>query len=208
MRAGLTGGGVSGRMSSPHQPIADHAGDLFPIRRPVGGQRQIGVIPFRFQIDPAAVGQPAAGFQRRADRRQQPLPERRIEQHDVEWSSRLAQPGQRFGHLDSRVSGLQPGQIGVQGTDRNRVLFDQHRLRRPARQGFETERAAAGEQIQATRAGQDRSQPVEQGFANPVRSRAQPRQVGKFQLTGAPLAGDDAERMGSMVVVPGHGAIR
>jgi hypothetical protein len=66
---------------------------------------------------------------------------------------------------------------------------------RAARGGLETESAAASEQIQAGKAAQIVAEPVEQGFAHPIRRRPQTWEIGKAQQTPPPLPADDAYRI-------------
>ncbi|MNG14532.1 hypothetical protein D3C84_982920 [compost metagenome] len=68
-------------------------------------------------------------------------------------------------------------------------------------QGFEKQRAAAGERVKHLGPGHVGREPVEQGFAHAVWRRAQARGVREAQATAAPLAADDAQLVHAVVDV-------
>ena len=79
------------------------------------------------------------------------------------------------------------------GPGGRRIGLDELHCSSAPRQCFEPKGPAPGEEVQATPAGQFELQPVEQGFADPVRGRAQRFRLREMQLPSAPFAADDPD---------------
>lgn len=90
------------------------------------------------------------------------------------------------------LRGAERGAAALEFGQRDAVLFHHHHARGAARRGLEAERAAAGEKIQAGKAGQILAEPVEQRFAHAVGRRPQPRARRHAQQAAAVFAADDA----------------
>src|SRR5262249_30868733 len=98
----------------------------------------------------------------------------RILDHDR--SSAAAEPLQRLLEMASHL----------------RLAIDECHVRGTARESLQTQRTAAREQIQATRADDRLLQPVEKRFAHAVGSRRDRRERWKSDARAAPAAADDA----------------
>ena len=88
-------------------------------------------------------------------------------------------------------------QTGVRSQRRHylgRILYHHH-PRRTARGRFKTQRTATGKQVKTGQSFKILSEPVEQGFANPVRRRAQALRIGEVQKAPPPLSANDAYRV-------------
>src|SRR4029077_15942237 len=72
------------------------------------------------------------------------------------------------------------------------AFLDHYHASRAARQGLESERTAAREQVETALPAEVLPQPVEQCFAHTVGARAQTLMVGKTDAAAAPGAADDA----------------
>ena len=83
--------------------------------------------------------------------------------------------------------------MNLQRRERLTRALDQGDVGRAARGRFKAEDAAAGEQIEAGEAAKILSQPVEQGFAHPVRRRPQAGRIGYLYQAAAPFAASDAD---------------
>src|SRR2546427_449529 len=80
-------------------------------------------------------------------------------------------------------------------------LLNHHDPRGATRRGFETQGAAAGKQVEAVPAVEILAQPVEQGFPDTVRRRAQSDAVRKTENASAELAADDTDGVQSAATV-------
>ena len=67
-------------------------------------------------------------------------------------------------------------------------FFDENRFGRAARQSLEPERPRPGTQIEATRTGKVRREPVEQRFPNSLRRGPQAGNIGDTQKAAAPFS--------------------
>ncbi len=85
-------------------------------------------------------------------------------------------------------------ELGAQTLRRGGRLLDKYEFPRAARQRLESERARAGEQIQAAGADDVVLQPIEQGFADAVRRGSQARQVRHGDTAPAKAPADDTNR--------------
>src|SRR6185312_9023795 len=74
------------------------------------------------------------------------------------------------------------------------VLLHEAHVGGAARQGFEPERAAAGEQVEAARAVHRAAEPVEERLAYAVGRGADRRRGREPELAPAPAAANDAQR--------------
>ena len=181
---------------------------LLAVQPPVGRQAERRGGGFAFRVDPGVGRQPAALFQQLAGRHQQVLVERRIEEHQVIRLRRLlGQVAQRIGLLHLAVAALQGLQVAAQGGHRGGVQVQRQGLTGATRQGFEKQRAAAGERVEDPGARHIGGNPVEQGFAHPVRGRAQAGAVGEAETTAAPVTGDDAQ-LARAAMCLGRGGVR
>src|SRR5205823_7811274 len=81
----------------------------------------------------------------------------------------------------------------LQCVERRAVRFDHHHAGSAARGGLETERAGAGEKIEATLAVEPLSQPVEERLAHAVGRRPQARPRRDADAPSAVAASDDAD---------------
>jgi len=84
------------------------------------------------------------------------------------------------------------------------IVLHHHHARGAARGGLETERAAAGEEVEAGAVVQALAEPVEEGFAHAVGGGPQLRGRGKLHDAAAPLAGDDADAIAAAGSAEGH----
>jgi propanediol dehydratase large subunit len=73
------------------------------------------------------------------------------------------------------------------------MIVNQQGIICSTRQSFQAKRTTAGEQVETTGILNIILQPVEQCFADPVRSRAQAFDIREVQLAAAPLATNDAQ---------------
>lgn len=174
------------------KPVVHGAGALLSQRLPrVAGDVRFRAVP-AFDINQAAGVQHTIGLELLADVGQQFLRERRVEKNNVERCR--AAGDKRCGSLrvaDSPFAGVQLCQYRADTAQYVRVAVDEGAVGRAAGQGFDSQSAAAGEQIEAARANQVRLQPVEQGFTNAVCGRAQARCVRDRQSTPAPAAANN-----------------
>ncbi len=93
----------------------------------------------------------------------------------------------------------------LQDRKRGTRTLDQSNVIRPARSRFEAQNPAAGEQIETGLAAQILSQPVEQGFSDPVRSWPQTGPVGHVDQAAAPFAAGDADPTQDLIGRDDHG---
>jgi hypothetical protein len=93
----------------------------------------------------------------------------------------------------------------LQDRKRGTRTLDQSNVVRPARSRFEAQNSAAGEQIETGLAAQILSQPVEQGFSDPVRSWPQAGPVGHVDQAAAPFAAGDADPAQDLIGRDDHG---
>jgi hypothetical protein len=85
-------------------------------------------------------------------------------------------------------------ETSLQFARRHGFTLYKHDARRATRQRFEAERAAAREQIEASRPNGARAQPVEQGFADAIRRGADFFHTRwKTEAPATPCAADDAQ---------------
>src|SRR5690606_39626594 len=137
--------------------------------------------------------QPAVGFQGGTGGDEQVLVERRVEEDQVEGRRRAAGEQVQCVLLQYLAAfALQCLQVAAQGGDDIAAHVTGQHLGGAAGQGLQGQRPAAGEQVEAAGALDVHAQPVEQGFAYPVRGRSQPWFLGKAETPTAPFAGDDA----------------
>lgn len=185
-------------MPFPYDQMIPHlprllASDHLPTFR----QKRHATVFFCFQVDMGVRCEPAAILQLFTACLQKRMKTiGRVEKYHVERLRRALQIVQRIGLHGQCSMGVQNLDIFAELGDGPRILIDHHRLRRTARQRLETQRAAAGEQIQAAAAGNDVAQPVEQCLAHPVGSGAQALDAGEGELSAAPLSTDDAQLAG------------
>jgi len=95
---------------------------------------------------------------------------------------------------ENRHRGLGPQRraVGAQAFHRLAVAFHQRHACGAARGGLETERAAAGEQVQARGPGQAGAEPVEQRLSQRARRRAQAGHGPTSKPPTAPAPADDS----------------
>src|SRR5690606_89986 len=194
----------SGRLPLP-QAVPYLAGSFFPVQLPGRGERQLCRRRFAFGVYQRIDGQPAIGFQCGAGRDEQVLMKGRINEDDVEGGGRRAGK-QRQGVLlaDLGTVALQGLQVAAQGGYHLATQVTAQHMAGAAGQCFQGQRTAAGEQVQAAGALDVPAQPIEQGFAHPVRGRPQPRLFDETETAAAPFAGDDAQLAGSGLLLS-HG---
>ena len=161
---------------------------------PVCREGQTAGSGFAFGVDERVGGQPAVRFQGGAGGDQQVLVKRGVEEHQVE--GRLGRTGeQRQGVLLAHFAALalQGLQMAAQGGDHLTAHVAGQGVGGAAGQRLQRQCPAAGEQVEAAGAFDMHAQPVEQGFAHPVRGGPQARLFGKAEAPAAPLPGDDAQ---------------
>jgi fused signal recognition particle receptor len=102
----------------------------------------------------------------------------------------------RIARDNLHLPGAERGAAAMKLRQGNAVLLNHHHPRGAAGRGFETERPAAGEKIQAREAGKFLAEPVEQRFAHAVRGRPQPGARCEAQHPAAVFSADDAQPSG------------
>ena len=121
---------------------------------------------------------------------------RRIEEHYIKTRSRRRPRGGEFyrirGDNFQTSAGIEQTDVGGKRREGRPRILDQHDPDCPARCRFDPQGAAAGEEIEAGKPGQILAQPVEQGFANAIRRRAQTLRIRKAQHAPPPFAPNDA----------------
>ncbi len=160
---------------------------------PGGRQRRQPVARRAFDIEQRARSQPLLALEQLGRRAQQVGRERWIEEHDVEELCGTAKKLQCIDLLDARADGGPLGQPQAQLTRGRPVALDEAHLGGAARQRFQAQRAAAGEQIEAARCRDTAAQPVEQGLANAIRGRADLRRRREAKSPPPPGPPDDAQ---------------
>src|SRR3954469_14625492 len=106
--------------------------------------------------------------------------------------ARLCEVTQRFSLHEVHRPRADALARGFERRKRGVVTLDHHDSRRAARGGFEAERSAAREKIEATQAVEPLSQPVEERLAHAIGCRAQPWPRGNLDAAATGFAGDDA----------------
>ncbi len=164
------------------------------MQSPVAGQAEAGGRRFAFGVDPGVRGQPTLAFEQLAGRLQQVPVERRVEKDQVEGRRRLAvQIAQGVALQQLAVAAVEGVQVLAQAGDGVGVHVQRQGHAGATRQRLQIERAAAGERVEHPRARKVGRQPVEQGFADPVRRRPQAFGIGEAEAARAPFAADDAQ---------------
>ncbi len=175
--------------------IPDLPGALLARVRPV--RRHRGLLGGRaLEVNVGRSGEPTAALELRSDRRQHPGGERRIEKDQIERPPRRAEKVRRIGADDAPVAALVA--VPLRQASFNRacgaaVAFDERHVCRAARERFEAECAASGEQIQAARTGHCGRKPVEQRLADTVGRGADGGRIWKAQPPPSPRAADDTQ---------------
>ncbi len=171
----------------------EHAPPI-PVRRDLRGRPpgKEQLLPGPLQVDAAARGEQIArgddiqhgvelvGFEGWVEKDKLPLP------------ARSAEKTHRWGDHDLRV-GAQQGSAALQGGCDLPVAFHEHCAGGAARECFETQRAAAGVQVEAGRVLDIGGQPVEQAAARPSERGAQAGTGGEAELSPLPLTTDNAD---------------
>ena len=108
-------------------------------------------------------------------------------------------PGSRrdagIGFGDFDVLRREPRLVRLQLRDRAAAAFDHQHARRAARRRLETERAAAGEEIETALAVELLAEPVEKRLADAIGRGAQAVEIEHRQRRALPVAADDADRV-------------
>ncbi|MNH29551.1 hypothetical protein D3C79_897890 [compost metagenome] len=144
-------------------------------------------------------------FEQLANGGQQVLVERRVEEHQVVGHRWLGlQIAQGVGGLDLAGGATQRTQMLLEAGHRKAAGVQCLAHGGATGQGFEKQRAAAGERIEHLGARDVGGEPVEQGFPHPVRRRAQARSVREAQLATAPFAANDAQLVHAVMHVAGR----
>ena len=171
--------------------IIDLSGTAAAHRLPVAAAVQA---VFCLNIERAVVDQ-----QLRYHRRQALNPSllvRRIEKQHIESGAGRAQRGGEFYSIRAdnlqTPAGLKQTRVLFERSERFGRLLDHHHLCRPARCGFEAERAASGKEIKTAQAVQLLPKPVEHGFADTIRRWPQAFRIGETQDPPPPLTTNDA----------------
>ena len=146
---------------------------------------------FGFYIDPRLAAQNR--FKAVQKRRNDVVPERRVEKNDIEPLFRTSEVGVGVSRDDLHLGGAKLGAAFFQRRERDPVALDQHDARGAARSGLEPERAAARVQIEAREARQILTKPVEERLPHAIGRRPQSRARGDAQAPAAELSADDAE---------------
>jgi hypothetical protein len=148
--------------------IPDLAG-LLGLRGRPGWRQGRQAVPRRtFDIDQCAGSQPTAGFESFGSQGQKIGVEGRIEEHDIEGAPGPPEEAQRVAMLHFGATGAPLGEAGPQLTRGGRIAFHERDVDGPPGEGLETERAAAGEQVEAPCSRHAWAEPVEEGFAYAV----------------------------------------
>src|SRR5580658_1461550 len=153
--------------------------------------------------------QPTACFQGCRDRSQQTRRKRGIQKYHIENFWFAGQKAQGVRDMDLRRRGplAAPQRQGLLKFARRFCgVFHEHSASSAARQRLESQRAAAGEEIEAVRVGDRGTEPVEKGLAHSVRSRPY-RAFGKAPGATAPGAADDPQRARlALIGLSSHGS--
>jgi fused signal recognition particle receptor len=139
-------------------------------------------------------------------RRQRILPERGIEENHVKAVASRPQVIECIGKHQLDLRGADRLLGAFQACKYASVIFDHDHPRSAARSGFEAERAASCEKIQAGAPLQPLAEPIEQCLAHAIRCRTQVRAFGHHNAPAAVVAADDpdlsfARMHGSMVAL-------
>src|SRR6185436_6086833 len=101
--------------------------------------------------------------------------------------------GERRLAMDSRqASGAEGFDVFLQGAEAPRILFNEIRPHRAAGEGFESERAGAGVQIENTRLGDVQLEYAHPGLAYPIQCRPHQRATRRVYSPTSPATGDYA----------------
>jgi hypothetical protein len=137
------------------------------LARPAGfheppARRQIRQLAARRMLDiyTRARGKPAVLFEQGRRPGQKIRGKRRIEENHVDGLGYTREVAKRIRTLHARALCGPLDQPGLQLAHRSDIPLDEHHTRCAAREGFQAERAAAAEQIQTSRPGDMRTQPV------------------------------------------------
>src|SRR6185295_9721489 len=171
--------------------IADLTGALGTVYDPLRRQGRERTIGWTFHVDMSTRRQPTL-LQPARDLLQHRRVEWRVEEDDVERLRRTQQEARRVLDDDGRIAAAEPFQRLREMTADLRLAIDESHVRGTARQRLETQRSAAREQIQATRAHDLLLQPVEERLAHAVGRRPDSRERRKDDARAAPAAADDA----------------
>lgn len=161
---------------------------------PVGGHSGHRLPRRSLHVDQSALGYHCRCSQAGAYRIDQGSAEGRVDEHDlVAVAGALQEPRRRHAVAIGPRFRLQYAQVLFDLAQRCSRGIHEVAAGGAAGQRLETQRAAAGKQVQAAGTVDRRCQPVEQGFAHPVRSRSQALGGGKAESASAPLPADDAQ---------------
>src|SRR5579871_4835640 len=175
------------------QMIPDLAGALGPDKFEARRQRREALAGGALDIDPRPRRQPAPRGERRGAGRQEAGRVGRVQEHHLVLTRGTGKKTERIGPCQLRSHGLPFLEARPQLADGRGIAVHEGHRSRPARERFQAQRTAAGEQVEAARAGQLRREPVEQGLAHAVRRRPDVCIRREAQLPAAPAAADDAQ---------------
>ena len=175
--------------------IPDLPGALVALMDPARGHGR-RLLGGTFDVDPGGATQPAAALQPRGAPLEHTGGEWRIEEDDIE---RLRRRGEKRFGIGGEHAPVEPAlrvelrQALLDRAGRLPLALDEGHVRGAARERLEPERAAAGEQIQTSRARHEGREPVEQCLAHPIGRGADGGRSRKAQAPPAPCAADDAQ---------------
>lgn len=179
---------------APKQPPMALSGDDFPMKLPAIRRLPIQFV-FRLDVDHRSGCQPAIGFESLAGLSRKPQAEGRVEEDQIERGGRTVEKSLHIVSMNPAV-GTQQFDIRLEDVDDDGSRFDERGRMRAARQRFQSQRAGAGIEIQHLLGADIERQPVEQGFAHPVRRWTQAGALGNRQCATTEFAADQTQLTG------------
>ena len=121
----------------------------------------------------------------------------RVDKDNVELIKGLAQISKRITTDDINLRCAEQFTILPQAVADGTLMIDHGDLCRSTGQCFEPKRSATRKQVQTAGAVDERNQPVEEGFSDPIRRRTEPLAGVESNQPVAPMAGNNANGMSS-----------
>ena len=121
----------------------------------------------------------------------------RVDKDNVELIKGLAQISKRITTDDINLRCAEQFTILSQAKAYGTLMIDHGDLCCPTGECFEPKRSATRKQVQTAGAVDERNQPVEEGFSDPIRRRTEPLAGVESNQPVAPMAGNNANGMSS-----------